>query len=247
MHRNSGAIWYRGTGLRWHAGTGDVAGLVPRSDVSTGDAGKSLLMNLLTTPQPCRPESCAVTLGSPRTWANLVTLVRTVTAVVLGAWSLMTARADLLAVAYVVYWVGDMLDGFVARRLDQETRVGAVLDIISDRACTSILCASLLVMRPDVAVSLVPFLLLFMVLDTVLSLSFLCWPIVSPNYFAQVDPTVHTLNWSPGAKAINTAAVVVLALVGWQLVALVLVLALVAVKTWSGLRLLRLLEHGRRP
>ena len=52
------------------------------------------------------------------------------------------------------------------------------------------------------------FLLSFMVLDTMLSLAFLCWPVVSPNYFDAVDRRVWQLNWSPAAKAANTAGVV---------------------------------------
>lgn len=132
------------------------------------------------------------------TWANVVTLVRTVAAVCIGGVALVTARLDLLAIAYAVYWIGDMCDGFVARKLGQETRLGAVFDVVSDRACTSI-------------------------------------------YFDQVDTTVYWLNWSPVAKATNTAAVVLLALAGFEMVAVLLVAGLVVVKTWSGIRVLTLL------
>ena len=58
------------------------------------------------------------------------------------------ATCALLALAYAVYWVGDILDGWSARRLGQETRLGAVLDIVSDRACTSVLCVGLLAHLP---------------------------------------------------------------------------------------------------
>ena len=54
----------------------------------------------------------------------------------------------------------------------------------------------------------VVFLLSFMVLDTMLSLAFLCWPILGPNDFHVVDRRVWLLNWSPPAKAANTAGVV---------------------------------------
>ena len=47
----------------------------------------------------------------------------------------------LLVAAYAVYWVGDIADGWAARRLGQETRAGAVLDIVSDRAARPC-CAS---------------------------------------------------------------------------------------------------------
>ncbi|ALX06255.1 CDP-alcohol phosphatidyltransferase [Aeromicrobium erythreum] len=182
-----------------------------------------------------------VDLGDLRTVANLVTLVRTVGAVVTGVVAVVEARLDLLAVAYGVYWIGDMLDGLVARRRGEETRFGAVLDIVSDRACTSVLCVGVIGHLPETAVALVPFFLSFMVLDTMLSLAFLAWPLASPNDFAAVDPMVYRWNWSPPAKAVNTSAVVLLALVGLPWLSLSLVLAVAAVKVWSGRRVLRLL------
>ena len=80
------------------------------------------------------------------------------------------------ALAYAVYWLGDILDGWLARRLDQETRLGAVLDIVSDRACTALLCAGLLAHLPGAWVLAVAFLLSFAVLDTMLSL---CVPVLA--------------------------------------------------------------------
>lgn len=194
--------------------------------------------------QSAAATAAAGSLRTPRTWANLVTLLRTLSAVVLGGVAVVTARLDLLAAAYAIYWLGDMLDGFVARAFDQETRLGAVFDIVSDRACTSILCGGLIGMRPELGWSLIPFFLMFMTLDTMLSLAFLCWPIVSPNYFFCVDKAVYRANWSPLAKATNTAAVVAFALLGLQAVAVALVLTLVAIKLWSSRRVLRLLADA---
>lgn len=173
---------------------------------------------------------------------NLVTLVRTMTAVVIAGIALSQAEPWLLAVAYAVYWAGDILDGWLARRLGQETRLGAVFDIISDRACTSILCVGLVANYPGLAIVVVPFFLSFMVLDTVLSLSFLCWPLLSPNYFGRVDRAVYQLNWSPLAKCLNTAGVILLALAGAVWASLVLVALLVGVKIWSVARVQRLLR-----
>ena len=67
-----------------------------------------------------------------------------------SAWSRVAASATsrCSVLAYAVYWVGDILDGWSARRLDQETRLGAVLDIVSDRACTSVLCVGLVAHLP---------------------------------------------------------------------------------------------------
>lgn len=180
------------------------------------------------------------------TVANAVTLVRTVAAVAIAAAAVTQSEAKLLVVAYAVYWIGDMLDGWTARRLRQETRLGAVFDIISDRACTSVLCIGVVVEYPQFTFVVVPFFLSFMVLDTILSLAFLCWPVVSPNYFATVDRTVYLLNWSPGAKALNTAGVVLLVAVGAPWVALALVVLLIGVKGWSMTRVQSLLQAHHR-
>jgi phosphatidylglycerophosphate synthase len=171
---------------------------------------------------------------------NLVTAVRTVAAVVLGIAALVARSPELLLAAYATYWVGDMLDGWSARRLGRETRIGAVLDIVSDRACMAVLAGACLVLRPDTAAPMAVFLLQFMVLDCVLSLAFLGWPIRSPNDFHVVDRLVHRLNWSPPAKALNTSAVVVAMLVGWVSLALAIAVALTLVKAWSAHRVLTL-------
>jgi phosphatidylglycerophosphate synthase len=171
---------------------------------------------------------------------NLVTAVRTVAALLLGVAALLYTSSALLLGAYATYWIGDMLDGWLARRLGQETRIGAVLDIISDRACMSVLAGAYLALRPDAAAPMAVFLLQFMVLDCVLSLAFLGWPIKSPNDFHMVDRLVYLLNWSPPAKALNTSAVVLAMLLGWMALALAIGVALVALKAWSARRVLTL-------
>jgi CDP-diacylglycerol--glycerol-3-phosphate 3-phosphatidyltransferase len=195
----------------------------------------------MTTSRLDRPAVTAVTVGRVDTWPNLVTLLRTTVAVVLGGWAIASLDLRVSVMAYAVYWLGDMLDGWLARRLDQETRLGAVLDIVSDRVCTALLCAGLLVHLPRAWILAVAFLLSFSVLDTMLSLAFLCWPILGPNDFHLVDPYVWRLNWSPLAKAANTAGVVVAIALGWYALGLVAVLAIGAVKVWSAARVLRML------
>ena len=187
----------------------------------------------------------AIPLGSVKTVANAITLTRTVGAVIIGSIAISNERPALLFLAYAVYWLGDMLDGLVARRLNQETRLGAIFDIISDRACTSILCVGLLAYLPHLGPVVVPFFLSFMVLDTMLSLAFLCFPIMSPNYFGDVDKTVYRLNWSPPAKALNTAGVIGLALLGATGIAIALTTVLIGIKTWSAVRVLRLIESSQ--
>ncbi|GAA5186769.1 hypothetical protein GCM10023322_33740 [Rugosimonospora acidiphila] len=183
-------------------------------------------------------------IGSFRTVPNIITAVRTAVAVAVGVAALVSGSWTLLVAAYGCYWLGDVLDGWSARRLRQETRVGAVFDIVSDRACTAVLCLTLVTLIPEAAVVAVVFLLSFMVLDTILSLAFLCWPLVSPNDFHLVDWWVWALNWSPPAKAANTAGVIAAVAFGQYLLALGLALIVVAVKLWSTASVIRLL--GRR-
>ncbi len=185
-------------------------------------------------------------LGSVRTVPNAVTLLRTAAAMTIGLAGVAAHRPALLVLAYAVYWAGDMLDGWSARRLGQETRLGAVFDIVSDRACTSVLGVGLLAHQPAVLPLVLAFLLSFMVLDTMLSLSFLCWPLLSPNDFHQVDHRVWLLNWSPAAKAANTAGVVAAVALGFYVVGLALALLVVGVKVWSAARVLRLVEEQGR-
>ncbi|KAB1930655.1 CDP-alcohol phosphatidyltransferase family protein [Micromonospora sp. ALFpr18c] len=188
----------------------------------------------------------ALRVGPLRTVANYITIIRTLAAVTLGIVALISGSVALIAVAYGVYWVGDMLDGLAARWLGQETRAGAVLDIVSDRACTAVLCVGLVALVPDVSLVAMVFLPSFMVLDTMLSLVFLCWPVNSPNDFHVVDRRVWALNWSPLAKAVNTAGVIGAVAIGRYSVAVIVALAVLAVKAWSAVAVARLLSRDGR-
>ena len=72
------------------------------------------------------------------TSATVITFVRTIIAVLLAGLAAQQESLTLLVVALVVYWVGDSLDGFVARIRGCETRIGAVLDILCDRFCDAV-------------------------------------------------------------------------------------------------------------
>jgi CDP-diacylglycerol--glycerol-3-phosphate 3-phosphatidyltransferase len=91
----------------------------------------------------------------------------------------------------------------------------------------------LIALRPDTAVPIAVFLVQFMVIDQLLSLMFLRWPLLSPNYFARVDRHIYRWNWSPPAKALNTAAVVILALFAPTAAAVAFALGVAAVKIVS--------------
>lgn len=177
------------------------------------------------------------------TAANAVTLTRLVVATLLFAASAYLRDPALNLAGLAVYWLGDVSDGFLARRLDQETLFGAQWDILADRMAVAFFYFNYLVLYPDLAPAIVLFLVQFMVVDHYLSNQYLRWPIMSPNYFYRVDHKVWALNWSKWGKACNTGLVTLLLLATKaNAVVLPVVLALLAVKLYSCARVARLHE-----
>lgn len=175
------------------------------------------------------------------TAANGVTLVRTVAAVVVALLAAERGSLTLLLVSLAIYWVGDIADGTVARLADQETRIGAVLDILSDRFSAAAFYVGLAWLEPDLWPAIGIYLGEFMVIDAFLSLAFLAWPVLSPNYFYLVDRTLWLWNWSKPGKAVNSAAFAVLLVVtGSVWLGVVIASALLALKVASLVRLTRI-------
>jgi CDP-diacylglycerol--glycerol-3-phosphate 3-phosphatidyltransferase len=153
--------------------------------------------------------------------ATIITFIRTIAAVTIMGFAMHADRTGgfwspalkLLVVGLVVYWAGDSLDGQVARRMHHETRIGAVLDIMSDRFCAAAFYLGLAWLHPEFTVPVLIYLAEFMVIDCFLSIAFLAWRIRSPNYFYVVDRTVYRLNWTHPAKAVNSALFAVFLLV----------------------------------
>ena len=173
--------------------------------------------------------------------ATIVTLVRTVASVALSAVAAGQHNLTLLVVALVVHWVGDSLDGWVARTRDCETRTGAVIDILSDRLCVAAFYVGLAWLEPHLAPAIFVYLATFMVVDCFLSLGFLAWPITSPNYFYVIDRGLWLRNWSHPAKAVNSGLFAILLLVtGWMWLGLAIAVVLLAAKCHSVATLLRL-------
>jgi CDP-diacylglycerol--glycerol-3-phosphate 3-phosphatidyltransferase len=200
-----------------------------------------------TPPARCGEHGCWGGWPEPvATWPNLVTLVRTLLAVLVAAVAVVTATTWLLLVSLAVYWVGDVLDGVLARRLRQETRRGAAFDVVTDRVCAVAFWLPWAWMHRETVPAVSVYLVEFVLVDGVLSLLWLAWPLLSCNYVERVDALVYRLNWWPPAKAANTAGLLVLLLV-WPSPrpALVFVLAVLAVKVASlGLLLRRLPAPG---
>jgi CDP-diacylglycerol---glycerol-3-phosphate 3-phosphatidyltransferase len=175
------------------------------------------------------------------TAATVVTGVRTVAAVALAGVAAYQESLTLLVVSLVVYWVGDMLDGFVARVRRCETRIGATLDILCDRFCAAAFYIGLMWLEPQFAPAVLIYLAEFMVVDCFLSLAFLAWPVRSPNYFFVVDRPLWLWNWSKPGKAVNSSMFAVLLLVtGWVWLGVVIATALLVLKCASLVRLGRL-------
>ena len=184
-------------------------------------------------------------VGSPTdrlvTAPTVVTLVRTALAVGLAVVAMRTGSSAWLLAALAAYWIGDTADGMLARLTDTETRTGAVLDIVSDRCCVAMIYLPFATWNPEFALPLGIYLVEFMVIDTFLSLAFLSWPIVSPNYFGLIDRPLYLLNWTPIAKGANSGAIAIAAvLLDAPGLATVLALGLLAVKTGCLGRLARL-------
>jgi CDP-diacylglycerol---glycerol-3-phosphate 3-phosphatidyltransferase len=175
------------------------------------------------------------------TSANVVTFVRTVVSVLLAAVAADRGSLSLLVAGLAVYWVGDSLDGFVARQRGCETRTGAVLDILCDRFCAASFYVGLVWLHHDLAVPVFVYLAEFMVVDCFLSMAFLAWPVRSPNYFYVIDRTLWLWNWSKPGKTLNSSLFAVFLLVtGWVWPATAIATALLVLKCVSLGRLARI-------
>jgi CDP-diacylglycerol--glycerol-3-phosphate 3-phosphatidyltransferase len=137
------------------------------------------------------------------THATVITLMRTAAALVLALAAAKQRSLTLLVLALGVYWVLDIVDGLVARALDQETRIGAVLDVLGDRLSAACFYVGYAWYEPTMAIPIGIYLAEFMVVDLFLSLAFLAWPVASPNYFYVIDERIWRWNWSHVAKVVN--------------------------------------------
>jgi CDP-diacylglycerol--glycerol-3-phosphate 3-phosphatidyltransferase len=173
-----------------------------------------------------------------RTWANAVTLIRTVVGLALFTIAALEHSMAWNLAGLAVYWCLDGLDGRLARSLHQETRFGAQFDILSDRFLIAFFYLNYQALHPEAAVVIAPYLFEFMILDHYLSNQFMRWPILSPNYFYVVDRTIWRLNWSPPGKFFNSGMVTLLLLgTGSIWPVLPVLVALYGVKLYSAARL----------
>ena len=115
------------------------------------------------------------------TVATIITFVRTAATLVVGLLGAYHDSLTLLLSALVIYWIGDSIDGIVARLMNQETRIGATLDIMCDRISAAMFYIGYAWYEPSMIAPVGIYLAEFMVIDMFLSLAFLAWPIFEPE------------------------------------------------------------------
>jgi len=168
------------------------------------------------------------------TSATVVTFIRTAISLGFSLAGAYQGSKTLLVVGLIVYWVGDTLDGEIARWRNCETRIGAVIDMLSDRLNCAGFYLGLAWLEPIMAFPISVYLFEFMVIDAFLSLAFVAWPIRSPNYFYAVDRRIWLWNWSRVGKAANSGLFAILLLVtGWWWLGLIIAVALLVLKCVS--------------
>lgn len=175
------------------------------------------------------------------TWANVVTAIRLVAGLAIFSYAAVTRSELWNFIGLGVYWVLDVVDGFLARAFDQETRIGAQMDILSDRVLVAFFYLNYASFYPQLTLPVAMFLFQFMGIDHYLSNQFMRWPIVSPNYFYEVDRTIWLWNWSPAGKLVNSAVVTgVLVLTKSAVLGALVCGAIIAMKVWTAVRMQRL-------
>jgi phosphatidylglycerophosphate synthase len=184
--------------------------------------------------------SCSAT-KSLATLPNAITATRTLLCAALTVAAVEGASWRTLFAAVSAYWIGDVADGLVARTTGTETRFGAALDIVSDRACCTFVLLATVALEPIFALPVAIYLLAFIVLDTLLSLTFLAWPLLGVNYLRYIDRRVWLVNFSPPAKLLNSAVFLILLVSGQPAAATVAAGAAVILKSLSLQRMLRTL------
>lgn len=184
--------------------------------------------------------SCCATTNLA-TAPNVLTIVRTLACAALTVVAVAGVSWRILLAAVAAYWVGDVCDGILARTTARETRFGAALDIVCDRACCALVLLGAVALEPSFALPVAVYLLAFVVVDTLLSLTFLAWPLLGVNYLRHVDERVWRLNFSPPAKLLNSAVFLLLLLSRQPYAAAVAATCALVLKSVSLLRMLRAL------
>jgi len=174
-------------------------------------------------------------------WPNAITLARIIICLPLFAFASSSQNSFWNFVGLGLHWALDGLDGYLARTLNQETRFGAQIDIIADRAMVAFFYINYLPTHPQLTAPIVIYLMLYGFVDYFLSNQFMQWGLLSPNYFYQADPTVWLFNWSTPGKFVNSGLFTVLVLTtGSALATVPALVGLLIVKSFTFARVHRL-------
>jgi hypothetical protein len=148
----------------------------------------------------------------------------------------------LLVAGLLASWLGDMIDGHIARCCKCETVLGAQLDGLADRLTALLVIVGSVVISKGSVIAVaagVSVWLQFGVLDHALSAQFVRYDLWSPDELHLEDPGAWLVNWAPFAKVVSNLPVGLLAIGGiatwWALAGAV---ALLVIRADSSLRLL---------
>lgn len=174
--------------------------------------------------------------------ANIITLIRLVLSLFFFLLAILKNNPTYNYIGFFIHWFVDFLDGYYARKLNQETILGAEIDIIADRFEIFFFYIIFLHFRPQLYLPAALYLIDYAFIDFYLSYQFVKYDIISPNYFYKVDKIVYQLNYSPGGKFSNSS-IVTLALIFLPQVANIVAIyacGLIVVKSYSVYRLFKL-------
>ena len=174
--------------------------------------------------------------------ANILTLIRLVLSLAFFIVAILKNSFTYNFIGFLIHWIGDFIDGFYARKLKQETILGAEIDIIADRLEIIFFYVIFLHFRPYLFLPAALYLIDYAFVDFYLSYQFIKFNIISPNYFYKVDRTVYLLNYSPGGKFSNSSVVTLTLIFLPQLSIFISIYAtiLIMIKSYSVYRLFNL-------
>lgn len=181
--------------------------------------------------QPFKPKKPQCFYSEP----NIITLLRLVFSLAFFILAIIKTNPAYNFIGLAIHWLGDVLDGFYARKFKQETVLGAEIDIIADRVEILFFYLIFLHFHPQLFLPVAIYLVNFAFVDFYLSYQFLKYDIISPVYFHKVDKTVYILNFSPGGRFCNSTIVtlILIFLPQLQIIATVFGIILIGVKLFS--------------
>lgn len=166
---------------------------------------------------------------------NLLTFLRLVLSLTFFILAIINQSPTYNFIGLGIHWLGDVLDGFYARKFKQETILGAEIDIIADRVEILFFYVNFLYFHPSLFLPIAVYLINFAFIDFYLSYQFLKYDLISPLYFHKVDRKVYLLNFSHPGRFFNSTIVtlILIFLPQLQIAATIIAFGLIGVKSYS--------------